>query len=127
MNPSSNEGHDFFSNIPSREVWETGMSENAYLYRDLDKEIVRIHGEDDNVDYWGKYCSEFIKEAANAGLKKEDLRQFGAFHLMVGSSTTYEKHMLFDLPGEFSIIKFMKKTLADLKTRKSFGDHSDQS
>lgn len=63
---------------------------------------------------WQTIKDEIIKELKNAGETTETLGQYGAYHILIGSSPSYKRQPNFDFEDDLSIQKALRKKLDEL-------------
>jgi hypothetical protein len=108
------EEQDVRSENAAREDWDLKAHEFRNMSRDIAGYMEKVYG-DDEILKWSEVVGWFVGRLIAMGAKRDQLRKIAAYHLLIGSTTDYDKHAVFDLQGKLSIVNFMKETLVCLK------------
>ena len=63
---------------------------------------------------WQNIKDEIIEKLKKTGETTETLGQYGAYHILIGSSPSYERQPNFDFEDDLSIQKALQKKLDEL-------------
>ena len=99
--------------LDPQEEWNRNCSEAKKVANELFEQLEKLYGDD-----WYDQLSGIVSDCAKfLELPTQGLQRYAAYHFMVSSSSTYEKSPQFDLPGERTVMGFVRKKIEELKGR----------
>ncbi len=97
--------------LDPQEEWNRNCGEAKKVVSELFEQLESLYG-DDILDQWSEIqneCTKFL------GLPIQKLKQYAAYHCLILSSPLYQYSPQFDLPGERTVMGFVRKKIEEFQ------------
>ena len=94
-------------------IWQEKQEELKGTIKGLFGQLLNAKG-DDAHELFYEMGLDYVKMAREKGVSDERLRQYMAFHILIGSTPSFERMPFLDLEGDLSVVKYIETRVREI-------------